>query len=609
MKISRSLGVLAILFTCLFLSVAKADKPTAKEKSEVKKINSLIDKAEQFYKSKSYDKSVDAIHDAQKKLGKLADGADAELLELLAPEYKRLTTAHQLLTKAGKKLIKLPEMDAPAMTAEMVSFKDQVAPFLVARCGRCHVSNSRGNFNMASYDELGKSTMVAVGLPADSRIVQVIVDEEMPPGGSVEEKDLNMLRAWISQGAKFDGDNPGENLGRLARPNRPGRVAVATPTGKETISFGLHVAPILIENCSQCHIDTNNPRGNFNMAMFRQLMRGGDSGAPITPGNSMSSVIMNRLTGNGGEVMPPSGKLDDASIDIIRKWISEGATFDGGDVGLDIRTVAAKSKAASQTHDELVADRREQARLNWKLAIPDIQPETLETDNFFLYGSKDEAGLAEIGDLAESLVPKINNTLKMKDAPFLKGNSTIFVFERHYDFSEFGTMIVKHSLPKGVDGFWGYTTVDAFSSVLLNRGKDVEDIRVSLAQQLAAIKMADLSPDIPRWFADGVGYWVAEKTFPKDEATKSWDEKAAQIMTNMESPGDFLQGKLPEHQAALISYVFIKELRSNSSRFSKLLRELREGKAFDEAFKRSYGATPEEMFGVRDNNNRRRRGR
>lgn len=48
----------------------------------------------------------------------------------------------------------------------------------------------------------------------------------------------------------------------------------------------------------------------------------------VDPGNSSNSYLMDRLNDNGFNVMPPEnrgGKLDQAVIDSIAKWIDNGA--------------------------------------------------------------------------------------------------------------------------------------------------------------------------------------------------------------------------------------------------------------------------------------------
>jgi len=134
----------------------------------------------------------------------------------------------------------------------------------------------------------------------------VIESGEMPKGGGkVSKAELAVLKKWISVGAKYDGDNRAQSIAGLTALKmmpREKAVPVKRPKGNETVSFALDIAPILIDNCQQCHM-TNRPRGNFNMADFNGLLRGGDAGAVIKPGDANSSHIIQRLRGDGVEVM------------------------------------------------------------------------------------------------------------------------------------------------------------------------------------------------------------------------------------------------------------------------------------------------------------------
>ena len=126
----------------------------------------------------------------------------------------------------------------------VVSFKSEVAPILVAKCGNCHVNRNRGNFSAATFAALSNSTTIAFGLPQDSRLIEVIENGEMPKGGlKVEPNELELLKRWIQLGAKFDGDNPQQPITEFAAnvPTCVGRdrPQPTKPTGKETVSFGL----------------------------------------------------------------------------------------------------------------------------------------------------------------------------------------------------------------------------------------------------------------------------------------------------------------------------------------------------------------------------------
>ena len=602
MKLQVPSLIVLLTLSLLGLKALSADEPTAKEKRQVKTIASNLDRAGRLYKTKKYEACKDKIAQVQIQIEQLAGSADAELLELLKPEYERLSNAHKLLAEQGLEMTELKPLPSPmSVDGEAVSFVEGVVPILVNRCGRCHVRGNRGNFSAATYNALMQSTHVAVGLADESRLIEVIVDGDMPPNGNLPADELNTLRKWIAQGAKYDGDMPNQNIATL-NDNEPDmdqpRLQVNQSTGRETVSFGLHVAPVLIENCGACHIDTNNPRGNFNMANFQQLLRGGDSGNPFVPGKSAESNLIKRLRGIDSEVMPPSGKLDEKVISQIAKWIDEGGKFDGGDnPQLELSVVAATSRAGAQSHEELTAERNELARKNWKLIMSDVTGTETNTENFRVVGAVPNDRLDEFGKLAEKMAPKLRDAFKTKSkGPFIKGNTTIYLFERRYDFNELGVMLNGRDLPMGLKGFWDFNTIDAYASLLTSRNQEPSESQAILAQQLAAIYVTNLAPDVPRWFADGAGYWAAAKVFPRDDLVSKWDEQAKSVYATMEKPGDFATGRLPEHDAALVSYLFVSDLRSDAARFSKLFKFLDSNYSFERAFTEALGKPPAEYF-------------
>jgi mono/diheme cytochrome c family protein len=602
--VKSCLASLVLLMFGLINGNLHAQAPTPKQKQAVKQLKTSIDRAGKQFTAKKFEASSQYIQQAMSLIDGLAVDASPELIELIKPEYERLEKAHKLLSENGQKLDELKPLPAPMSgDGEAVSFKNAVAPILVAKCGNCHVNRNRGDFSAATFDALDKSTMVSYGLPDTSRMIEVIVSGEMPKGGlKVEPEELQTLKTWIKQGAKFDGDNRNQSLNEFVTTPAPPPVDRAQmepklPTGKETVSFGLHVAPIILENCAQCHIN-NNPRGNFNMADFRGLLAGGDGGNPIQPGNSANSPLIKRLRGDGAEVMPPTGKLDDKLIDIVAKWIDEGAAFDGGNARLAMQTVAAKVKADSQTHEELTADRVKLAAQTWKLVMDTVESNTIPSQNFLVTGSTNESRLTDVSKLSEKLAPKIASALRADTKkPLVKGNISIFVFDKRYDFSEFGKMVEQRDFPKEVNAHWGFNTIDAYATVLMTRNQSAEDVQVPLARQIAAIHVANLAPDMPRWFADGVGLWTAKKVFSRDEEMKALDATAEAIAAGMNKPDDFVQNRMPSDQAALVGYLFIKQLRAQSASYGKLMSGLAAGDSFEKSFEAAYGGSPSQLLG------------
>lgn len=111
------------------------------------------------------------------------------------------------------------------------------------------------------------------------------------------------------------------------------------------VSFEQEVAPIIQENCLNCH-GANNPRGNLRLNTYANMGRGGQSGPLLLPRIPQRSHIMARLTTDNDQArMPKSGeRLSDEEINIIGRWIAGGAEFDGEDMTAPIGQSAVPPK-------------------------------------------------------------------------------------------------------------------------------------------------------------------------------------------------------------------------------------------------------------------------
>jgi mono/diheme cytochrome c family protein len=121
---------------------------------------------------------------------------------------------------------------------------------------------------------------------------------------------------------------------RSAVADEPGKKPAdkAPPAPARPVSFINDVAPILKESCFGCH-GAKNPKGKLDMTRYESLRRGGTKDDPIAEGKPEESYIIDVLTSTGKMRMPPieSGDpLPKAKIDVIAKWIKEGAKLDAG---------------------------------------------------------------------------------------------------------------------------------------------------------------------------------------------------------------------------------------------------------------------------------------
>jgi hypothetical protein len=94
-----------------------------------------------------------------------------------------------------------------------------------------------------------------------------------------------------------------------------------------SVSFSQDVAPILARNCEQCHGQAP-AMANLDLRSREAVLKGGQHGPALVPGDSASSRIYKHLTGEVKPQMPMGGRLSDREIAIIRNWIDSGAAWD-----------------------------------------------------------------------------------------------------------------------------------------------------------------------------------------------------------------------------------------------------------------------------------------
>lgn len=106
--------------------------------------------------------------------------------------------------------------------------------------------------------------------------------------------------------------------------------AFADAPKTEPVSFHKQVRPIFQAHCLGCHQPAKD-RGGYVMTSFDKLLAGGDSDKrAITAKNPAESHLLTLITPNNGKAEMPEGKppLDAGDIEIIRRWIAEGAVDD-----------------------------------------------------------------------------------------------------------------------------------------------------------------------------------------------------------------------------------------------------------------------------------------
>ncbi|MDG2223385.1 MAG: DUF1553 domain-containing protein [Rubripirellula sp.] len=93
------------------------------------------------------------------------------------------------------------------------------------------------------------------------------------------------------------------------------------------VDYQTQIKPLLAEKCYSCH-GALEQESSLRLETRELMMQGGDSGAAIVPGDADRSLIIERMTTDGFDRMPPAEQgaaMTADQIDLIRQWIESGA--------------------------------------------------------------------------------------------------------------------------------------------------------------------------------------------------------------------------------------------------------------------------------------------
>ena len=151
--------------------------------------------------------------------------------------------------------------------------------------------------------------------------------------------------------------------------------------------FETKVRPILAGTCQKCHAGENH-KGGLRLDSRESLLKGGESGVAIVPGNPAASPMIDAVNYRGLE-MPPTGKLNPRQIAALAEWVQMGAPW----------PKEAPSSSASRRSDFTITD---EDRHYWayqpvgKPAIPKVsRPDWVANPiDAFVLAQLEEKGLA-----------------------------------------------------------------------------------------------------------------------------------------------------------------------------------------------------------------------
>src|SRR5215471_17959789 len=142
--------------------------------------------------------------------------------------------------------------------------------------------------------------------------------------------------------------------------SRPLALAMFALAAHAQVQFNRDIRPIMAETCFRCHgPDRSSRMAGMRLDIREEALKPTAAGTvPIVPGDPEKSAIVQRVFAAGPRIMPPEFShktLTQTQKDTIRRWVAEGAKYEGHWAYQPIRRPAASG--TGNPIDALIGDR------------------------------------------------------------------------------------------------------------------------------------------------------------------------------------------------------------------------------------------------------------
>ena len=611
-SIAICLGVL-VAGICFAVPVDQADAAlTSAQRRELSKIRKDVSRASSLIRRKKLGEAEKLLDEADKRLEKLAKAAKLKTNDKsLAPTKTSIARQRQVLKlrKSGKK-------GSPKDSDIPVSFTKQVAPILRARCLNCHNNRASGRLRLDTFAGMkrgGRSgPLLSVGNAKKSLIVRRLIapaNQRMPQKrAALPSKEIQTIARWITQGAKFDGDNENTPLASLkagdpASPKKkPVPVVIAKATGKEKVSFVKDIAPTFVNLCTRCH-GGRNPRADFSLVTFESLMKGGESGRVLIAGNLEGSRLF-RLVGALELPRMPQGqaRITRKFYNDLQTWINEGLKYDGGDPKKRLRDLVPTDEElkaerfAKLSPEEFAQFREDRTDEQWQRVLRKEPARFVRSKEFFIYGNASAERLQQMAEWAEDHAKSLRSVFGVKDNLIWKGRLTVFVYKDRFGYTEFNQVIHDRDTAAEVTGHSVVTPSFEDAYIVLQdigdeAGSDTPGLKINLIDHLTGAFLKRAGRNMPDWVSRGTGLALAARKSSGNAYIQGLRGAAIEALRGLEKPEDvFASGKFSPTQIGPVGYSLVDFMlkAGGTPKFGRFIRSLQSGSNVAAAVKAAY---------------------
>lgn len=92
---------------------------------------------------------------------------------------------------------------------------------------------------------------------------------------------------------------------------------------KKKLTYEDDVLPVFRARCANCH-NMDKAKADLNVMSYQGITQGSSSGEVLSPGDPGASKLYQVMAHQAEPKMPPSGKVPDAELEVVRRWIEGG---------------------------------------------------------------------------------------------------------------------------------------------------------------------------------------------------------------------------------------------------------------------------------------------
>ncbi len=600
----------AVILSLSFAKTANAELTTA-QRREIASLKKKVSRVGALIRSKRLDDAKEIVEEAEKAIDEIVKAAEIErtdrALKSILADIKR----HQ-------ESFSKPTGSKPSSVASKVHFLDDVAPLIDSKCLGCHgATNPRAGLRLdtlAGWRRGGRSgPLLQRGNAGRSTIIARLIapagQGRMPQRGEpLSREEIALIGNWINQGANVGNSGPNLTLSDLIyeREKKTLMVEIPKPKGTETVSFTRDMAPWMTNLCLNCH-NSRNKSGGLSVETFYDLMKGGESGEVILPGDMDSRFF--RLVGGLELPRMPQGqaRITRQNYEDMKTWFREGNTFDGSDPRTNIRTYVrsaadiAADEFRKKTNEEMLVHRRESSLSQLKKAVPNDSQTSVDTEHFLMVGNVNEARLQEVGGWAEEKLGELHKLFGGTGQPW-RGKLAIFVLKDRFSYDEFNEVVEQRRADSKMMGHSKVTTnhEDAYAVLQDVDNADASELTTqkNLFEHLTGAYLQQNGATLPSWVVSGTGLIMAIDARNDPKRIAEMKQLAASIVPTIQRPEDvFDGGTFSPGTIGAVGYTLVRYLidSQGTPKYAQFVKELQQGQPLEQALQRVYGSSPQQV--------------